>query len=307
VRKFEPGKVYVIEFWATWCGPCIYMMPDTAEMQARYKDQGVTIIAYTTHDLNNTEAEVAAFVKRRGAKLKYTFAYAGDGTSDAWLKAAGRGGVPCAFVVDKTGRIAYIGSPVYLGVVLPMVVAGNRKAQAIGNEVAKIEQEFSAVAAALFPDHKAGLKALREFEAKYPPLANNFMIVRAKLSLLPKVGEVDEAKKVAEAVMAKAIKQGNPNALLQVAALLRNGSGKESKDLLAVAVKAAEAAVQVAGGQDARALIDLAETCFVAGDNAKAKKYARRAVEAAAGESTELRQYIERQARRLGDDKRDEK
>jgi hypothetical protein len=51
------------------------------------------------------------------------------------------------------------------------------------------------------------------------------MILRAKLSLLPKIGEGDEAKKAAEAVVAKAIKRTNSRALMQVAALLRNGSG----------------------------------------------------------------------------------
>jgi thiol-disulfide isomerase/thioredoxin len=34
VKRFEPGKVYVVEFWATWCGPCIAFMPHLAELQA---------------------------------------------------------------------------------------------------------------------------------------------------------------------------------------------------------------------------------------------------------------------------------
>jgi tetratricopeptide (TPR) repeat protein len=195
----------------------------------------------------------------------------------------------------------------YLGVVLPMVVAGNKTAPEVGSAVAKIEQEFGAVSAAMFPDHQRGLQLLKEFEAKYPPLANNPAILRAKLSLLPQVGQVDEAKKVAEAVVAKAIQQDNPDSLRQVAALLRNGPGKESKELLTVAVKAAKAAVHMTDAKDARTLLDLAQTYFVVGDTPRAREYAQRAVEAVTGGSTPLRQYIERQARKIDGETHEDK
>jgi thiol-disulfide isomerase/thioredoxin len=307
VKAFEAGKVYVVEFWATWCGPCILFMPQLAELQVQYKDQGVTCIGFTARDPDNTEEKVAAFVKKRGPKFPYTFAYADDRTTyDAWMTAAGRAGIPCTFVVDRTGRIAYLGSPMYLPVVLPRVLAGDRKAQAVGKEVAQIEEEFGAVSAALFPDHQVGLRLLKDFEAKYPALANNPIILRVKLSLLPEVGEVDEAKELAEAVMARAITQDNPSALIQVSSLLRLGPGKKSKELLAVAVKAAEAALRLAGEKDARALINLASTSFQAGDRAKAGEYARKAVEAAAGESAALKQSIEQEAKRIEEGKNED-
>jgi thiol-disulfide isomerase/thioredoxin len=306
VPKFERGQVYVVEFWATWCGPCIAFMPDLAELQRRYRDRGVTCIGFTARDLlgapGNTEEKVAAFVKRRGPKLAYRFAYADDpAAADAWLKAAGRSAIPCVFVVDKAGRVAYIGDPTYLELVLPLVLTGDARAEAVGAKMARIQEEFLAVNKSLFPDHRAGLKALKEFEANYPALTNNRYGVRIKLSLLPKVGEVAEAKKVAQAVIARATKEGNPSALMQVSALLRLGAGKESKELLAVAVKAAEAAVRVAGDREARALIELAATYHQAGDSERAGEFARRAVAAAADEPAGVRQAIVQEAKRLSD------
>src|SRR5579883_2830987 len=130
VKAFEPGRVYVIHFWATWCPPCTGHMPHLSELQARYGDRGVTVIGFTSRGIrgvdNNSEADVTAFVKKRGAVLKlgYTLAYADDGTTaDAWLKAAGQDGF-CTFVVDKAGRVAFMGSPMFLDLVLPKVLTG---------------------------------------------------------------------------------------------------------------------------------------------------------------------------------------
>src|SRR5205809_3312138 len=66
VKAFEPGKVYLVEFWATWCGPCISAMPHLAQLQAQYKDKGVTFIGYSSKDPNNSAEQVAAFVAKRG-------------------------------------------------------------------------------------------------------------------------------------------------------------------------------------------------------------------------------------------------
>src|SRR5581483_10904200 len=50
VRTFEPGKVYVVHFWAPWCPNCVSFMPHLAELQARYKDQGLTVIGVSVVD-----------------------------------------------------------------------------------------------------------------------------------------------------------------------------------------------------------------------------------------------------------------
>ena len=44
------GKILVLDFWATWCGPCIASFPHTQEVAAKYKDQGVIVLAAGTSD-----------------------------------------------------------------------------------------------------------------------------------------------------------------------------------------------------------------------------------------------------------------
>jgi thiol-disulfide isomerase/thioredoxin len=60
IRELERGKIYVVEFWATWCGWCIVYMSHSAELQAQYKNHGVTFIYYSARDPNNTEEKVSA-------------------------------------------------------------------------------------------------------------------------------------------------------------------------------------------------------------------------------------------------------
>lgn len=304
VRTFESGKIYVIEFWAPWCGACIRHLPHLAQLHARYKDQGVTTIAFTSRDIRgvpgNTAEKVAAFLRRRGATLPYPFAYADDRTTtDAWLKAAGQEGF-CTFVVDKKGRIAHIGSPMYLDMVLPKILAC-ASAKAIGDETAKIDADYRAVCATLDRDPETFLRELKAFEAKYPPLADFLPATSIKLNLLLMRGNAGETKEYAETLLAKAIKQDNAVVLEMTYSFLR--SQKRSKELVRFAVRAAEALVHINGGREPHSLLRLADAYLLGGDKAKAAEYARRAIDAAAVDSPSFRQEIEKEARRLGAEK----
>ncbi|MGL6097051.1 MAG: TlpA family protein disulfide reductase, partial [Fimbriiglobus sp.] len=75
IKSFEPGKTYVVDFWATWCGPCISSMPHMDELATEYKDQGLTVVAVTSKDPNNSQEQVEKFVKDRGSKYAFGFAY----------------------------------------------------------------------------------------------------------------------------------------------------------------------------------------------------------------------------------------
>ena len=129
VTAFEPGKIYVVEFWATWCGPCVAAMPHVTALQKQYPK--VTFIGVNVWE--DDESDAVAFLKQQGAKIDYRIARddipqggdAHDGAmSITWLKAAGIGGIPTAFVVDGHGRIANITHPMSLDESLPQIIDG---------------------------------------------------------------------------------------------------------------------------------------------------------------------------------------
>ena len=51
VTEFKPGNIYIVEFWATWCGPCIRSMPHLSKLQREYADKNVTLISVSDEDL----------------------------------------------------------------------------------------------------------------------------------------------------------------------------------------------------------------------------------------------------------------
>jgi thiol-disulfide isomerase/thioredoxin len=112
--KIADGKdknIYVVEFWATWCGPCIQTIPHMTKMAKRFEKQGLVVVGVSV-DGPETRDRVEPFVKRMGAKMSYAVAIDdGEATGKAYMEAAGARGIPHAFLVGKDGKIAWHGHP----------------------------------------------------------------------------------------------------------------------------------------------------------------------------------------------------
>ncbi|MGB0738617.1 MAG: TlpA family protein disulfide reductase [Planctomycetaceae bacterium] len=115
------------EFWATWCGPCLQSMPHISALQNEYADQ-VQFIGITRENA----ATVDGFMKKTGAGgrtwseiLTYTIALdQNDATNNADMRAAEQNGIPCAFIVGKSGTVEWIGHPMRIDQPLQQVVDG---------------------------------------------------------------------------------------------------------------------------------------------------------------------------------------
>jgi thiol-disulfide isomerase/thioredoxin len=283
VKSFEPGRVYVVEFWATWCGPCIQIMPHMGDLQDEYRDKRVTFIGLAS-EANDKEAKVNAFVAKRGAKLGYTFAFdSGSETHTAYMKASGQNGIPCSFVVDEHGKIAYIGHPLFLDFVLPKVLDGTWDEKAAADTLAAADKDFDATYAVMMTttnSAEAGLKALAKFDAKWPVFADNVYMIQPKLGLLVRGKQFPEAKELAEKLIAKAVARGDTSGLRSVSTALRDDSTKDHADLRALATRAVEASYDL-DQENPATLLNLLEVYASAGDQTKVKEFGPKAVAAA--------------------------
>ncbi|MBS1718232.1 MAG: redoxin family protein [Armatimonadetes bacterium] len=145
VQQFEKGKTYVVEFWATWCGPCVRSMPHLTELRRKYEGK----VQFISMDVwEHDWAGVPGFITKQGERMDYPIAQdellepapaaAAPGAkvrwaaehgkaSTSWLVASGydKVGIPCSFVVDKDGKVAWIGDPNGIDSILESVTRGS--------------------------------------------------------------------------------------------------------------------------------------------------------------------------------------
>ena len=92
------GKVVLIDFWATWCGPCVREIPNVKQAWAKYKDDGLVIISIS---LDDNRSRFESFVKSKG--MDWHHVMDGGMWNTRLAKKYGISSIPAMFIIDHEG------------------------------------------------------------------------------------------------------------------------------------------------------------------------------------------------------------
>jgi thiol-disulfide isomerase/thioredoxin len=298
VEKFEKGKTYVVEFWATWCGPCRTSIPHLTELQKKHKD--VVFIGVSVWE--DKPEGVKPFVEEMGEKMNYRVALdatpAGEPKgmmAKTWLTAAGEDGIPSTFIVDKNGHVAWIGHPMSMDKPLDQIVSGKWDLVAATSEHKKVQEgrrklrELQEVIAAARQsgDPTEALEAIDKAIAEDKTLEDQLAFTKFSL-LAGKGGNTAKAVECGNKLLDTTLKS-NEEGLNMLAWMIvdPDRAQKADKPLLEFALNVAKKADELAKGKKGHIADTLALVYFENGDAAKALETQERAMEHIKGTSFE--------------------
>jgi alkyl hydroperoxide reductase subunit AhpC len=127
VTGFEPGRVYVLDFWATRDRQSRNRFSALSDLQQRFRDRGVTVVGIT-HEEPGVVGEFLGAVDEQGApwgeRVRYALAADPDASVHRDYLAAAGAAAPAVFVIGRDAKIEWIGPVVYGGAVVDAVVDG---------------------------------------------------------------------------------------------------------------------------------------------------------------------------------------
>jgi tetratricopeptide (TPR) repeat protein len=279
VTGFDRDKAYIVEFWATWCGPCRASIPHLNEIYVKYKDKGLVVVGQDCWEQD--DGLVAPFVKKMGDNMTYRVALDDKKTdekgvmSQTWMAAAGRNGIPSAFLIGKDGRVAWIGHPMELKEsVIDDVLAGKYDTDKAAADYAR-QLGNQGRLDALWQDYNSARRNKKWDEAlakiddieKLTPEDQRFELGESRFSMLLGKKDYDAAFKLAEQI--SDAQPGNSGVQNDLAWTLVSDVTIEKPDL-ALAEKIATRAVDASKSKDADILDTLACALFMEGKQDRA-------------------------------------
>ncbi|MGE0193255.1 MAG: redoxin family protein [Planctomycetota bacterium] len=297
LTTWEPGQVYLLEFWATWCPPCVGSMPHLSELQEKHAKDGFRVIGVSDESLPKVVEFLFKTYERDGKvhndRTHYTLTTDPDGSTHAsFFRAAGQRGIPCGFVIGKTGEVEWIGHPMRVDDVLEQVIAGTWDREAFKTEFEekrRLDELRTTFNAAYRPLRQAGdwegcWKVLEEQGAELP----NLEMERAHV-LLVGLKRADEGYAILKE-HAEASKE-SPQGLNRIAWWIVDTKDLEPRDL-DLAQSLAEKACELAEHKDPSILDTLAHVHHARGELDKAIELQTKAVELAAGNERLQKQMV---------------
>lgn len=198
LTKFDPKQIYVVEFWATWCGPCRESIPHLTEMAKKFKGKvtfnGVSVFESQTSATDTSYVKtVTDFVKQMGDKMDYNVAYdtVDKNMAKTWMEAAQQPGIPTAFIIQND-KIDWIGHPMAMEEPLEQILAGKYDMAAAKKSIEK--QQAEAAAEAAFDSAVEQIETnkdtfdqkMSEIDAlgtKFPPMASRLPALKASIGV----------------------------------------------------------------------------------------------------------------------------
>ena len=284
--EYQSGEVYVLDFWATWCGPCIAAIPHVNELQTKYRKDGLNVIAVAIWPRNGM-TPTKDFVEQRGDEMNYRVAEDIDGkTAASFMEATGQGGIPTVMIVDREGTLAWIGHPMEMDEPLAQIMAGefdmaaSVRAFEVQQKGAKIQDRLRV--AFMQEDWPNAATAARELY-ELDPEANSGWAVYEYAALV-KQGDAEKSAKAGLRLVSDILSE-DPQALNAMAWMIvtpeRPLFTEKERDL-GLALIAATKATELTEWGDADVLDTLARVHFVSGNVEKAIETQKMAVDKSA-------------------------